>query len=99
MELLTQHPQVRCKVSGLVTEADHERLMFGSGWPVCALAGGWNRWAATVEELLGECSARETEAALAGTATAFYRLAPTPPPVPTPTSTTDVHPEGTPTPR
>ncbi|MFI9844343.1 amidohydrolase family protein [Nonomuraea sp. NPDC051941] len=68
VRLLAGHPQVRCKVSGLVTEADHEkwtiadirpvwdvllssfgpeRLMFGSDWPVCVLAGGWNRWAAT----------------------------------------------------
>ncbi|MFD5747471.1 amidohydrolase family protein [Streptomyces sp. NPDC127033] len=92
---LSRHPQVRCKVSGLVTEADHDawtlddirpawdvllsafgpgRLMFGSDWPVCNLAGGWNRWAATVEELLHDCSASETEAVLADTATSFYRL-------------------------
>jgi L-fuconolactonase len=92
---LAAHPQVRCKVSGLVTEADWEkwtnadmrpvwdvllnafgpdRLMFGSDWPVCVLAGGWNRWAATVEDLLHDCSAAETEAVLAGTATGFYRL-------------------------
>jgi L-fuconolactonase len=92
---LAAHSQVRCKVSGLVTEADHEqwtiddirpvwevllaafgpdRLMFGSDWPVCVLAGGWNRWAATVEKLLAGCSAAETEAILAGTATTFYRL-------------------------
>jgi predicted TIM-barrel fold metal-dependent hydrolase len=92
---LARHPQVRCKVSGLVTEADHERwtvddirpvwdvllsafgpdrLMYGSDWPVCVLAGGWNRWAATVEELLGDCSGSETQAVLSGTATAFYRL-------------------------
>ncbi|MCX3058294.1 amidohydrolase family protein [Streptomyces beihaiensis] len=96
---LAAHPQVRCKVSGLVTEADHEkwtvddirpvwevllsafgpeRLMFGSDWPVCLLAGGWNRWAAAVEELLAGCSAAETEAVLAGTATTFYRLSPAP---------------------
>ncbi|MFI1510686.1 amidohydrolase family protein [Streptomyces sp. NPDC020597] len=94
---LAAHPQVRCKVSGLVTEADHrkwttddirpvwdvllcafgaERLMFGSDWPVCLLAGGWNQWAATVEELLRGCSAAETEAVLAGAATGFYRLDP-----------------------
>ncbi|MCX5418192.1 amidohydrolase [Streptomyces sp. NBC_00078] len=94
---LAAHPQVRCKVSGLITEADHkkwtvddirpvwdvlfsafgpDRLMFGSDWPVCVLAGGWNRWAATVEELLDGCSDTETEAVLAGTATAFYRLDP-----------------------
>ncbi|MCP9211542.1 amidohydrolase family protein [Streptomyces sp. NEAU-Y11] len=92
---LAVYPQVRCKVSGLVTEADHqrwtltdirpvwevllssfgpERLMFGSDWPVCVLAGGWNRWAATVEKLLTHCSPDETEAILTGTATAFYRL-------------------------
>ncbi|MGQ4387989.1 amidohydrolase family protein [Streptomyces sp. SAS_270] len=94
---LAAHSQVRCKVSGLVTEADHEkwtvddlrpvwnillsafgpdRLMFGSDWPVCVLAGGWNRWAAAVEELLADCSADETEAVLVGTATDFYRLSP-----------------------
>ncbi|MDN3270154.1 amidohydrolase family protein [Streptomyces sp. MA15] len=94
---LAGHPQVRCKVSGLVTEADHEnwalddirpvwdvlldafgpdRLMFGSDWPVCILAGGWNRWAATVEELLTGCSESETEAILTGTAVDFYGLTP-----------------------
>ncbi|MEU6806880.1 amidohydrolase family protein [Streptomyces neyagawaensis] len=92
---LAAHEQVRCKVSGLVTEADHEkwtlddirpvwdvllaafgpdRLMFGSDWPVCVLAGGWDRWAATVEELLADCSPAETSAVLADTATAFYQL-------------------------
>ncbi|MFJ9250991.1 amidohydrolase family protein [Streptomyces sp. NPDC101776] len=92
---LAAHPQVRCKVSGLVTEADHrrwtiedirpvwdillstfgaDRLMFGSDWPVCVLAGGWNQWAATVEELLADCSAAETSAILTRTATRLYRL-------------------------
>ncbi|MGY4739118.1 amidohydrolase family protein [Streptomyces sp. ATMOS53] len=92
---LAAHPQVMCKVSGLITEADHatwttadirpvwdvllaafgpQRLMFGSDWPVCFLAGGWDRWAATVEELLDDCSPGETEAVLRGAATAFYGL-------------------------
>ncbi|MEU5106140.1 amidohydrolase family protein [Streptomyces sp. NPDC021354] len=89
---LARHPQVHCKVAGLVTEADHEKWTvddirrvwdvllsaFGSDWPVCVLAGGWNRWAATVEELLDGCSATEIHAVLAGTATAFYRLTPVP---------------------
>ncbi|MGW3122923.1 amidohydrolase family protein [Streptomyces sp. NPDC001107] len=95
VRLLAVHPHVVCKVSGLITEADHEkwtvddirpawdvllsafgpdRLMFGSDWPVATLAGGWNRWAATVDELLDGCSADETSAILAGTATTFYRL-------------------------
>ncbi|MFE3526292.1 amidohydrolase family protein [Streptomyces sp. NPDC059161] len=97
IRLLARHTQVRCKVSGLITEADHarwtiadirpvwdvllsafgpDRLMFGSDWPVCLLAGGWNHWASAVEELLLDCSASETEAILAGTAAAFYGLTP-----------------------
>ncbi|MFF7987803.1 amidohydrolase family protein [Streptomyces sp. NPDC007901] len=94
---LAAHPQVVCKVSGLITEADHthwttadirpvwdvllssfgpDRLMFGSDWPVANLAGGWNRWAATVEELLTGWSDGDVHALLAGTAGAFYGLAP-----------------------
>ncbi|MFC8343247.1 amidohydrolase family protein [Streptomyces sp. NPDC057280] len=94
---LAAHPHVVCKVSGLITEADHEkwtvddirpawdvlvsafgpeRLMFGSDWPVANLAGGWNRWAATVDELLTGWSESDVHALLAGTATAFYGLAP-----------------------
>ena len=99
LRALARHPQVHCKVSGLVTEADHhkwaiedirpvwdalltafgpDRLMFGSDWPVCLLAGGWNRWADAVEHLLDGCSPTEIHAVLAGTATAFYRLTPAP---------------------
>ncbi|MFE2061105.1 amidohydrolase family protein [Streptomyces sp. NPDC059467] len=99
LRMLARHPQVRCKVSGLITEADHEKwtvddirpvwdvllsafgpdcLMFGSDWPVANLAGGWNRWAATVEELLDGCSDTEIHAVLAGTATAFYHPTPVP---------------------
>lgn len=95
LRTLARHPQVHCKVSGLVTEADHDtwtiddirpvwdvlltafgaqRLMFGSDWPVCVPAGGWNRWAATVEELLDDCSGSEKQAVLRATASAFYRL-------------------------
>ncbi|MBO1329802.1 amidohydrolase [Streptomyces sp. VRA16 Mangrove soil] len=92
---LAAHEHVVCKLSGLITEADHgswttsdirpvwdelltsfgpDRLMFGSDWPVANLAGGWNPWAATVEELLTDCAESEIHALLAGTATAFYRL-------------------------
>jgi L-fuconolactonase len=95
LRLLATHEHVVCKVSGLITEADHDRwtvddirpvwnilltafgpdrLMFGSDWPVANLAGGWNRWAATVDELLDGCSDTEIHGVLAGTATAFYRL-------------------------
>jgi predicted TIM-barrel fold metal-dependent hydrolase len=47
--------------------------MFGSDWPVCAVAGGWNRWAEAVAELAAELSTAERDAVLAGTATRFYR--------------------------
>lgn len=95
LRLLAAHPQVVCKVSGLVTEADHTRwttadlrpvwdvllsafgpgrLMFGSDWPVCVLAGGWDRWAAAVGALLDGLSGHEIQAVLDGTAGTFYRL-------------------------
>ncbi|PPS67274.1 MULTISPECIES: amidohydrolase family protein [Streptomyces] len=95
VRVLAGFPQVRCKVSGLITEADHRewtiadirpvwdtllaafgpyRLMFGSDWPVCLLAGGWARWAATVEELLHGFSEHEKQALLCDTAAGFYRL-------------------------
>ncbi|WP_422724225.1 amidohydrolase family protein [Kitasatospora purpeofusca] len=95
VRVLAASAHVRCKLSGLITEADHrtwtiddirpvldvlldafgpDRLMFGSDWPVCVLAGGWNHWAATVEELLADCSEGERQAVLSGTAASFYRL-------------------------
>jgi len=61
---LAAAPNVLCKVSGLITEADHanwsreqiapylsivaeafgeDRLMYGSDWPVCLLAGNYDR--------------------------------------------------------
>ncbi|HEV7867164.1 MAG TPA: amidohydrolase family protein [Chthoniobacteraceae bacterium] len=68
---LAKSQNVMCKVSGLVTEADHaswqpadlrpyldvafeafgeERLMFGSDWPVCLLAGTYQRVFSVVNE-------------------------------------------------
>lgn len=62
IEAIAQYPNVSCKISGLVTEADWNnwkpedftpyldisfnafgtnRVMFGSDWPVCNLAGGY----------------------------------------------------------
>ncbi|MEV0588901.1 amidohydrolase family protein [Nonomuraea sp. NPDC050310] len=83
---------VHAKVSGLVTEADHERwtlddlrpyvahalacfgperLMAGSDWPVCLLAGDYERvWDAYRTLLSGSDTAR----VLGGTAREFYRF-------------------------
>ncbi|WP_234534733.1 amidohydrolase family protein [Streptomyces shenzhenensis] len=100
VRVLAGFPHVRCKVSGLVTEADHEkwsaaglrpvwevladafgadRLMFGSDWPVCVLAGGWNRWASAMDEFLTGASPGETDAVLRRTAARFYGLSDTEP--------------------
>jgi len=86
---------VRCKLSGMVTEARHdhwevadlkpfadvvieafgyERLMFGSDWPVCTLASGYDRWLAAVNELVGTAGMDEQEWLYARTATEFYKL-------------------------
>jgi L-fuconolactonase len=50
------------------------RLLFGSDWPVCLLATSWERWAATVAELIAPLSPDEVDAVLRTTATTTYRL-------------------------
>jgi L-fuconolactonase len=90
---LAQAPHVTCKVSGMVTEARHDRwqaadfkpyldtvfeafgprrLMWGSDWPVCLLAGSYERVFRLVDDYLRGFSAAEREAVLGGTAEAFY---------------------------
>ncbi|WIM92834.1 amidohydrolase family protein [Actinoplanes oblitus] len=71
-------PDIRPVAEVLLSAFGPERLMFGSDWPVCTLAGGWNRWAATVDELLSGCTADEADAVLGGTATSFYQLSSVP---------------------
>lgn len=77
---LAQHPNVCCKVSGLITEADHSswqpadlrpyleilaeafgprRLMFGSDWPVCLLAGSYEAVEAVVRDFFRGLPAKE----------------------------------------
>jgi L-fuconolactonase len=88
-------PNVFCKLSGMVTEADHanwtakdlkpyleialerfgpERLMFGSDWPVCELAGSYEQVFEALKEALGPLSAAESAAIFGGTARRFYGL-------------------------
>ncbi len=73
MRALASHPNVLCKVSGMITEANWsawrpedfqpyldvvfdafgtDRLMFGSDWPVCLLAGTYEQ----VYELVVSCT-------------------------------------------
>jgi L-fuconolactonase len=88
-------PNVRCKVSGMVTEAapgwaledfrpyvrhvaacfGPDRLIFGSDWPVCTLAGGYGDVMALARTLLSELYGPEDLHKIFGTnAAAFYRL-------------------------
>jgi L-fuconolactonase len=88
-------PGLCCKLSGMITEADHanwtaehlrpyvqhvmslfepERLMFGSDWPVCKLAGGWKRVLAAFTQAVGAQSMEVREELLGGTAKRFYGL-------------------------
>ena len=51
-----------------------DRLLFGSDWPVCILAGDYNRvWTETNKALAGR-SAAEIEAILGGTAQKLYHI-------------------------
>jgi L-fuconolactonase len=49
-----------------------ERLMFGSDWPVCLLAGSYERVFRLVEEHIQPLSPRERSAVLGRTAQVFY---------------------------
>jgi L-fuconolactonase len=92
---LAAAPNVCCKVSGLVTEADWQRwtaadlrpyldvafecfgadrLMIGSDWPVCTVAGDYQRTMAVVVEYVAQRPAAERDAVLGGTAARFWKL-------------------------
>ena len=97
MREMARHPNVCCKLSGLVTEArwtgwapedfrpyldvvleafGPERLMFGSDWPVCRLAGEYGEVLALVEGYVGTLSSDEQAGIFGGNAAAFYGLKP-----------------------
>jgi L-fuconolactonase len=88
-------PGMMCKVSGMVTEADHQkwtpqdlrpyiahvlgmfgwdRLMFGSDWPVCRLAGSYAQVIGAAREGLASLRPHEKSAVFGGNAASFYRL-------------------------
>jgi L-fuconolactonase len=51
-----------------------ERLMFGSDWPVCLLACGYEKWFATAQDLLASLSKAEKDLVLGGVAAKVYSL-------------------------
>jgi L-fuconolactonase len=92
---VAKHKQVFCKLSGLVTEADHrqwqpadlqpyiehvlavfgpERSMFGSDWPVCLLAGSYERMYAALDCHIERLTANERAQVFGRSAAEFYGL-------------------------
>ena len=90
---LAKSKNVFCKVSGLITEADHakwepadfkpyldivfeafgeERVMFGSDWPVCLLAGGYERVFALADDYTRALSREGRANFFGGNAARFY---------------------------
>ena len=96
MGSLAAQPNVYCKLSGMVTEANWQswrpadfapyietvleafgpqRVMFGSDWPVCLLAGSYADVMSIVMDAIGSLSEVDRAAIIGGTATEFYGLA------------------------
>jgi L-fuconolactonase len=92
---LAAFPNVFCKVSGMVTEADwhqwqpadfrpyldtvfeafgRQRIMFGSDWPVCALAGTYADVLEIVSDYVQQLSEEEQADVWGETARRFYGL-------------------------
>lgn len=93
---LAAFPNVMCKMSGMVTEAEWttwkpghfvpyldvvfesfgtERIMFGSDWPVCLLAGSYVQVYQLVADYTDALSQIEQAALFGENATRFYNLA------------------------
>jgi L-fuconolactonase len=92
---LAKAPNVYCKVSGLVTEANWhnwkmedirpyvdvvfkafgtDRLMFGSDWPVCKLAGSYTTTCVLMEEYMKDFSAEDLAKFWGQNVAKFYNL-------------------------
>jgi L-fuconolactonase len=92
---IAESPNVFCKLSGLVTEADWrnwkpadlkphldvvfdafgaDRLMFGSDWPVCLLAGTYAQVTGLIEEYTEGFAENERAKVFGGNARRFYGL-------------------------
>jgi L-fuconolactonase len=95
LEKLSQHPNVSCKISGMLTEADWanwkvedftpyldvvfhafgaNRVMFGSDWPVCLLAGGYEATMEIIQNYTSQLSVTEQDLFWEGNAISFYGL-------------------------
>jgi L-fuconolactonase len=88
-------PNVFCKLSGMVTEADWKnwkyadftpyldtvfssfginRVMYGSDWPVCLVAGSYKQQLGIIEQHIASFSDSEKQLVMGENATRFYNL-------------------------
>jgi L-fuconolactonase len=95
MEQIASYKNVFCKLSGMITEADHkywkpadlepyvshilrvfgsERLMFGSDWPVCLLAGSYDQVLDALRQNILDQDTQQTDNIFGETARRFYRV-------------------------
>jgi L-fuconolactonase len=96
MQKLASYPNVMCKLSGLVTEVDHndwhyndfvpfvqylvevfgtDKVMFGSDWPVCRLAGSYDDvWEILRKSLPQDLTSDDLKQVFGGNAARFYKL-------------------------
>lgn len=95
IEKLAKFPNVHCKLSGMVTEADwkrwkeedmipyleivlenfgFERVMIGSDWPVCKVAGQYGKVMEIVRNFIQNLSVAEQRAVLGENAQRIYNI-------------------------
>ena len=96
MRKIAAHPDVYCKLSGMITEAvwgawrpadfrpyldvvfeafGPDRLIFGSDWPVCLVAGTYTQVKDLVANYIQNLPAADQEKIFGGNAARFYGLA------------------------
>ena len=92
LQQLADETDVRCKLSGLLTESgtaslapwvDHvlesfgpERVIWGSDWPVLELAGHYEQWWTLSAQLSSALDQAQCHAVFGGNAVRVYRLGP-----------------------
>lgn len=95
MKEIAKHANVYCKLSGMITEADHnawtpeqinpymelvlsafgsDRVMFGSDWPVCLVAGEYVEVKQLVSDFISKLSLIEQAKIMGTNAIEFYNL-------------------------
>ncbi|MEE9361474.1 MAG: amidohydrolase family protein [Cellulophaga sp.] len=95
MTALAKFPNVYCKISGMITEANWKkwnyldikpylevvfsafgikRVLYGSDWPVCLLAGSYEAQRNVLETFISKFSIEDKALVMGGNAVEFYNL-------------------------